>query len=229
MSIETSGLTAKSKVATVSISLSKFHPLLLLVEIMPWQAMFSIIEPDLKMTKKGFWHLGRRLQVRTHLGVYVLQLLYNLTDRRAEYGVKDNAAYQLFCGCDVVEKWHAPDHTKIEKFRTRLLPETQRKLNDLILIHATKIGFADPSKMDVDSTVQNANMAYPSDANLLVKMSGLCGKIRNFLAKHVPFPESLEKIKTRMKEIKATAKEYLFTSGKSEANKVKKRMRSTGY
>jgi hypothetical protein len=76
--------------------------------------------------------------------------------------------------------------------------------------------------MDVDSTVQNANMAYPSDANLLVKMSGLCGKIRSFVAKHLPFSESLEVIKTRMKEIKATAKEYLFTSGKNEKKLTKK-------
>lgn len=222
MSISTSGLIAKSKVTTVSISLPKSHPLLLLQDMLPWDGMYKLIEPDLKKTKKGCWRLGRPLQVRLHLGVYILQQLYNLTDRKAEYGVKDNAAYQLFCGCDVVSKWHAPDHTNIEKFRSRLLPETQRSLNDLTLGIAVKLGFADPSKMDVDSTIQNSNMAYPSDANLLVKMSGLCGKIRSFVAKHIAFPESVERIKSRMKEIKAVAKEYLFTSGKSEKNKEKK-------
>lgn len=34
--------------------------------------------------------------------------------------IKDNAAFQLFCGRDIVNKWHAPDHTKIEDFRYEL-------------------------------------------------------------------------------------------------------------
>ena len=32
--------------------------------------------------------------------------------------LKDNAAYQLFCGREIVKKWHAPDHTKIEEFHS---------------------------------------------------------------------------------------------------------------
>lgn len=42
--------------------------------------------------------LARPLQLRTHLGVYLLQQLLNQTDRGTEKQLHDNAAYQLFCG-----------------------------------------------------------------------------------------------------------------------------------
>jgi hypothetical protein len=75
--------------------------------------------------------MGRKLKIRVHLSIFILQRLYNLTDRKAEYGLRDNAAYQLFCGVNIVEKWSVPDHTKIEKFRNRLSPETQRSIAKL--------------------------------------------------------------------------------------------------
>ncbi len=46
------------------------------------------------------------LRLRIHLGSYFLQQLFNLTDRQIEYAIKDNAAYQLFCGKCIVKKWH---------------------------------------------------------------------------------------------------------------------------
>jgi Transposase domain (DUF772) len=54
--------------------------------------------------------------VQCHLAVYLLQQHFNKTDRQIEYGVKDNAAYQIFCGLGIVKNWHVPDHTKIENF-----------------------------------------------------------------------------------------------------------------
>nr|WP_070084766.1 IS5/IS1182 family transposase [Legionella pneumophila] len=48
--------------------------------------------------------MGRKLRACIHLGVYLLQQLFNKTDRPIEYEVKDNAAYQLFCGVGIVEQ-----------------------------------------------------------------------------------------------------------------------------
>jgi len=81
----------------------------------------------------------------------------------------------------VVEQWHAPDHTKIEEFRSRLAPETQRQVTNAIVLWATQLGFAHPAVMDIDSTVQEANIAYPSDAHLMVKMTLLAGKVWRYL------------------------------------------------
>jgi transposase, IS5 family len=72
--------------------------------------------------------MGRPLRIRIHLGVYVLQQMFNLIDRFAEQQVRDNVAFQLFCSYGFIKKWHAPDHTKIEAFRSRLSLETQSVL-----------------------------------------------------------------------------------------------------
>jgi len=108
--------------------------------------------------------------LRIHLGVYLLQQLFNKTDRQIEYDVKDNAAYQLFCGRGIIDKWHCPDHTKIEEFRSRLSPEVQQELANHLAVLASKLGFAKAKDLDIDSTVQEANMVYPSDVHLLVKL-----------------------------------------------------------
>jgi IS5 family transposase len=101
----------------------------------------------------------------------VLQHLFDLTDRVAEQQVHDNAAFRLFCGYGLLKNWHAPDHTKIEAFRSRLTAETQRQLANLICQHAVRLGYANPSEFDVDSTVQEANITYPALANLLAYSS----------------------------------------------------------
>jgi hypothetical protein len=49
------------------------------------------------------------------------------------------------------------------------------------------LGFADPSKMDMDSTIQEANIAYPSDAQLMVKMTLLVNKVWTYMKENVSF------------------------------------------
>ncbi len=118
MSICSSGLDAPCAGQPVTIDVSSTHPLLQLAPVIPWPALADLVLPDLKQsTAKGKWWLGRKLKLRIHLGALLLQWLFNLTDRQVEWGLKDNAAYQLFCGRGRVEPWHVPDHTKLEEFR----------------------------------------------------------------------------------------------------------------
>ena len=115
MSIDDSGLNNKVIGQQISIKVSEHHPLLKLANMLPWTDLAEIVLSDLQSsTVKGKWWMGRPLRLRVHLGVYLLQQLFNLTDRQIEYAVKDNAVYQLFCGTSIVKKWHSPDHTKIE-------------------------------------------------------------------------------------------------------------------
>ncbi|AMV13941.1 transposase [Legionella pneumophila serogroup 1] len=155
----------------MTISIHHDHRLLKLARNIPWDEMLSLVLTDLQRTEKHHWWMGRPLRVRIHLGVYVLQQMFNLTDRAAEYMVSDNAAYQLFCGYGLVKKWHSPDHIKIEAFRSRLTAETQRRLANLISQQAVRLQYANPSELDVDSTVQEANIAYPALVNLLIKVA----------------------------------------------------------
>jgi transposase, IS5 family len=210
MSIYFSGLDTPCGVRPVTIDVSPTHPLLQLARVIPWQALMDMVLPNLqRTTAHGQWWLGRTLMLRIHLGACLLQWLSNLTDRQVDWAIKDNAAYQLFCGRGVVDTWRPPDHTKIEEFRSRLSPETQRQVANQVAVWATELGFADPSKLDMDSTIQKANIAYPSDAQLMVKMTLLVNKVWTYMKKNVAFFADF--IPTvDVKAVKAKAKAYWF-------------------
>src|SRR5712692_5031989 len=214
MSICSSGLDAPCRVQPVTIEVSPTHPLIQLAQVIPWPALAELVLPDLQQTTaKGKWWLGRKLKLRIQLGAFLLQWLYNLTDRQVEWAIRDNAAYQLFCGWGSVAPWHAPDHTKIEEFRSRLSPETQRTLANEVAVWATELGFADPSAMDIDSTVQEANIAYPSDAQLMVKMTLLVNKVWTYMKQNISFfADFIPRVD--VKAVKAKARTYFFRDRK---------------
>jgi len=210
MSICSSGLDAPCAGQPVTIAASPTHPLIQLAQVIPWSALAELVLPDLKQsTAKGKWWLGRKLKLRIHLGAFLLQWLYNLTDRHVEWELRDNAAYQLFCGKGSVEQWHVPDHTKLEEFRSRLSPETQRRLANEVAVWATELGFADPAKMDIDSTVQEANIAYPSDAQLLRKLAQKCAQVVAFV-KHAKKRYVPSDLQIDLAAINRKAKAYFF-------------------
>jgi hypothetical protein len=197
-------------VQPVTIDVSPTHPLIQLAQVIPWQALADIVLQDLKCTTaQGKWWLGRKLTLRIHLGAFLLQWLYHLTDRQVDWAIKDNAAYQIFCGRGVVDNWRTPDHTKIEEFRSRLSPKTQRQVANQVIVWATDLGFADPSKMDIDSTIQKANIAYPSDAHLMVQMTLLVNKVWTYVKQNIAFfADFIPSVD--VKAVKAKARAYFF-------------------
>jgi transposase, IS5 family len=210
VAIDLSGQDSLLKAGIVTIEISKTHPLIQLANALPWMELINLVVEDLKKTTyKGFWFMGRKIKVRVHLGAYLLQHIFNLTDRRLEYQIKDNAAFRLFCGYGIVEQWYTPDHTKIEEFRNRLSPETQRVIANIIAQHAVYLGFADPKETDFDSTVQEANISYPSDANLMTKLSGIGKRFIDFMKENLRcfLPKD---IAVNMKAVKQKAREYFF-------------------
>jgi len=208
MSICLSGLTSKVSEQVLTINVCATHPLVRFANALPWEELSELVMVDLtSSTAKKKWWTGRPLRLRVHLGVYLLQQLFNKTDRQIEYDIKDNAAYQVFCGREIVKKWHCPDHTKIEEFRSRLSAETQRKCANYLTTVASRLKFARVSQMDIDSTVQEANISYPSDMNLLGKLAAKAKKIGDYVVKQGSALNStlpsvnLKKIKSQVRAI----------------------------
>lgn len=208
MSICYSGMESKVQSGKISIKISAKHPLIKLAQSLPWGELADLVIEDLKKTPAGKWWLGRKLKLRIHIGMYLLQQLFNKTDRQTEYDVRDNAAYQLFCGYGIVERWHVPDHTKIEKFRSRLSRETQKKLANAMAVQGVRLGFGELGDLDIDSTIQEANMAYPADSCLLKKLGAMCQKTAGYLNKTKD--KIQEKIEVNLKKINSAARSYFF-------------------
>lgn len=95
MSLDVDGFTNILEGRDVVIKISSDHKLLKLARQLPWNTMLELILPDLQRTEKKHWWMGRPLRVRIHLGVYILQQMFDLTDRAAEQQVRDNAAFGL--------------------------------------------------------------------------------------------------------------------------------------
>ena len=227
MSLCLSGMDSTLKKTSINIEVLESNPLIQLGNAIDWKEFGEIVEEDIKKsTSKLFWWVGRKLRLRIHLGVFVLQAILKQTDRGIESDLHGNGVYQVFCGRTVVASWHIPDHTKIEKFQNRLTPETQRKIANHISQIAVQKGFGEPSKMDVDSTVQEANMAYPSDAHLLVKLGKMCGKVSGFLKTHFPkntFSQVDNMPDIDLKKIARKSKEYFFMA-KNRAREVRQKI-----
>jgi IS5 family transposase len=83
MSICQSGMSGRFlKAEKIVVEVSPTHPLIKLMNALNWEELGLIALPDLKKsTSKLQWWLGRKLKLRTHLGVFLLQQLLNETDR----------------------------------------------------------------------------------------------------------------------------------------------------
>ena len=216
MSICDSGIGRKLFGQRIEITVANTHPLIVLANQLPWEEMLHLVENDLcQSTALKCLHYGRKLKVRIHLGAYLLQKMYDLTDRAMEASIRDNAAYQIFCGMGIVDCWHYPDHTKIETFRSRLSPDTQHKLANLMCKNAVDKGLAESHDIDIDSTVQEANMTYPTDAKMLRKMGTVAFQVAKNLKKLLPNGGAGFNLELDIKTIASKARACFFLPKKA--------------
>jgi transposase, IS5 family len=205
------GWRAKLNDTVVSTAVSSREPLIVLANALNWERIAELAMNDLKRTAKGFWQVGRCLLLRLHLTVMILQSLLKETDRGIQRRIRETPVLQVFCGCGVLTKWRCSDPTKIEAFRNRLSPETHNAIGHYVLQVARQQGFADASWMDVDSTVQEANIAYPSDATLMKKLAEKSHWVLSFLQEKAKtyLPKGLS---IDIEQIRKTAQRYFFLS-----------------
>lgn len=142
------------------IIVPKSHFLITLALTIPWKVYADFVIQDLYKDKK---RSGKKLNLRLHLGAFILQTLFRWTDRELEENLNFYSPARIFCGIE--EK--AYDHSAYVKFRQRISEDTVKKFNIPILKTARKKGFTGTQFMDLDSTVQEANIEYPSDIRMM--------------------------------------------------------------
>ena len=143
------------------------HPLYLLGQAIPW-----------KNLEEGFAPLYGRVGLPSHpirkmAALLILKHLYNLSDERVVAHWETNPYFQYLAG-EATFQWGQPcAASDLVHFRHRLGEKDIEKLFDLsIALHADKVKKA--KEVIVDTTVQEKNITFPTDAKLYKKVIEKC-------------------------------------------------------
>jgi transposase, IS5 family len=143
------------------------HPLIKLAQVIDW----SELERELQPLPAG--EIGRPpLQTRLIVGLHYLKALHDESDESVVQKWIENPYWQYFCG-EVYFQHRLPCHpTSLVKWRNRVGAEGVEKLLKQVIKTALAVEAlsADEVKqVNVDTSVQEKAIAYPTDARLYDK------------------------------------------------------------
>lgn len=148
--------------------LNKTHPVFQLAQSIDWP-MFekefgTLFVPD----------IGRPgLQTRLMVGLHYLKHLYDASDEGVVDMFLENPYWQYFCGFEYFQHEFPCDPTSLVKWRKRVGSKGMAKLLQETLETAKRRGVLGQSEMkrvNVDTTVQEKAIQFPTDARLYHKM-----------------------------------------------------------
>ncbi len=146
------------------------HYLVILAERIPW----DFLEDELSV----FYHkkMGRPAKpIRLMTGLMILKQLENLSDERVVEAWVANPYMQYFCG-ETQFQWKLPcDPTDLTYFRRRIGEKGVQKILEVsIALHGRA---ALEKEVTIDTTVQEKNITFPTDAKLHRKIIERCREI----------------------------------------------------
>ena len=147
------------------------HELVLLAEKIDWNYFEEEFSPF--YSEKG----GPSVPIRLMVGCLMLKHLYNLGDERVPKGWVRDIYFQYFCGGAFFEHIFPFDPSDFVHFRKRVGEEGIEK----IFAYSVRVHGKEVSKKSnfvlSDTTVQENNTTFPSDAKLCRKVIDKCNEI----------------------------------------------------
>lgn len=159
------------------------HPLLQLSKQIDWSVFDDEFSPL-------YSHLGKPSKhIRLMVGLSILKHMENLSDEVLVQRWVQNPYYQAFTG-EVEFQWQLPcDPTSLTKFRNRIGSSGHEKiLSASIAMHQEKIA---EDEMCIDTTVQEKNITFPTDAKQYQKIHRHLLKIARI--EHISLTRTYEK------------------------------------
>lgn len=146
--------------------LNQKHPLYLLANQIDWQRFDDAFTP-LYCADNG--RPGK--PIRLMCGLLILKHLRNLSDESVVEQWSENAYYQYFCGMVEFTPSYPCNASELVHFRKRIGEGGM----ELLLAESIRINTKDDDRDHydtafIDSTVQEKNVTYPTDAKLHKKM-----------------------------------------------------------
>jgi hypothetical protein len=163
------------------ISVEPDHRLVILCKSIPWMELMEKARPILYDEQGIAWDTGgRKLNLRAHLGAYILQTVHGWTDRWTEEMVRFYFPARIFCG--YLDSTGSLDHTKIEEFRNRFGEKGARLITEDMLRIAKEFGFTKGDDVDMDTTVQESGITHPTEMklmnHLMKRLKAISGKLK---------------------------------------------------
>jgi len=189
------------------------HPLLQLAQSLPWDYFESEFAPL-------YSQVGRPAKpIRLMVGLCILKHMEDLSDEILVQRWVQNPYYQSFCG-ETEFQWSFPcDPTDLVYFRKRIGEQGCEKILAVsIMMHGEQ---ALEEEVCIDSTVQEKNITFPTDAKLYRKIIVRCLKLAK---KH-----GIKLRRTYAKEIKQRKLECRFAGhprNRAKARRAVKRLKT---
>lgn len=154
--------------ARLSELLNPEHPLYVLAERMDWPQF------DVAIDACYAEELGRPgVNTRLMVGLLYLKHAFDESDESVVARWVENPYWQFFCGCQYMQHELPIDPSSLSRWRKRVGAERLEKLLEATIRTALAIGALRPQelqKVNVDTTVQEKAIAFPTDARLYHKM-----------------------------------------------------------
>lgn len=150
--------------------LDQKHPLFFLADQIDWQSFEDAFAPLYCLDN------GRPAKpIRLMVGLLMLKHIRNISDESVVEQWAENSYYQYFCGEDSFVPSAPCEASELVHFRNRIGPGGV----ELIFRESIRINGADAEETSVkaDTTVQEKNITFPTDAKLHRKIIGRCRKI----------------------------------------------------
>jgi hypothetical protein len=201
-----------------TVSLEPTHRLAVLCRSIPWEELMMESIPIL-YDEQGIDRDcgGRLLDLRAHLGAYILQTVHGWTDRWTEEMLRFYIPARIFCG--YLESEGSLDHTSIEEFRNRFGTKGAELITQDMMKVAKEFGFTKADDVDMDTTVQEAGITHPTEMKLMghfmKRLMALHGLLKDACGKGIAGAKSLSQ------QFKKCWSEYrFFAKDKSEKEEL---------
>ena len=147
--------------------LNRRHPLYRLADSIDW-SLFDIEFGSLYV--ENFGRPG--LPIRLLVGLHYLKHAYNVSDEAVVERFLENPYWQYFCGFEFFQHEFPLDPTTLVKWRKRIGPKGMEKLLQVTIETAKSQEYVTEKhleRVNVDTTVQEKAVAFPTDARLYHK------------------------------------------------------------
>lgn len=148
--------------------INKNHPLVKLSEAINWKIL------EEKLSEKYSEKMGAPgKQIRLMVGLQYLKYMYNESDEMIVQKFVENPYYQYFCGNEYFEHSLPIDSSSMTNFRKRMGKENIDELLKETVNSARssdQLKEKDFEQLNVDTTVQEKAISFPTDSKLYYKM-----------------------------------------------------------